>query len=152
MRIVLLAFALAVGSCSVRAATLGPELVSNGGFETTDSWAVGSNWQILPGAYPQGLAFHNEGATAAISETAPLIAGHTYRVVYTISGSAGSSNPLHRFRLRGTGGVVSSPFATGDGTFTFDLVAPAGAYQFEVWPGYGLGAILDDVSVREYTP
>lgn len=134
-----------------RAETLGPELVTNGTFEVDDYWSLGYSWQILPA--PGALAFHNEGYTAPIEQPiAELVTGHTYRVRYTISGSAGSTDPRHWFRMRGTSGYASCPIASGDGTFGCDIVAPASAMSILIRPVYGFGGVLDDVSVREVTP
>lgn len=130
---------------------LGPELIINGNFETADNWSLGYSWQILPS--PGAVAFHNEGYTAPIEQPiAELIEGHTYRVSYTISGSAGSTDPRHWFRMRGSSGYASCPIETGNGTFTCDIVAPAGAMSILIRPAYGFGGLLDDVSVREVTP
>jgi len=130
---------------------INPELVEDGGFETPGDWVLGYSWQILPA--PGAVAFHNEGYTAPIEKPVPaLVAGHTYRVSYKISGSAGSTDPRHWFRMRGTSGYASCPIYSGDGTFGCDIVAPAGVMSILIRPVYGFSGVLDDVSVREVPP
>lgn len=148
---VLLATMFVIWPEDARAETIGPELVTNGNFEADDYWAIGYSWQILPAT--GALAFHNEGYGAPIEQPiAELVSGHTYRVRYTISGSEGSTDPRHWFRMRGTSGYASCAIATGDGTFGCDIVAPVGAMSILALPAYGFGGVLDDVSVREVTP
>lgn len=133
------------------AGEVGPERVENGTFDTPDAWALGYSWQILPA--PGGLAFHNEGYTAPIEQaTTALTAGTTYRASYTITGSAGSTNPMHQLRMRGPFGYANCPIQQGDGTFTCYLTAPAGVSSFQIRPGSGFGGVLDDVSIREILP
>ena len=61
---------------SANAATLGPELVEHGGFDTEDGWNIGYGWGISPGAAPaQGLAFHNEGSASTIWRPLPANTG-----------------------------------------------------------------------------
>lgn len=143
-----LAAALLLVAPYTHAQELGPELVVNGNFETADNWTLGYSWQILPA--PGALAFHNEGYTFPLEQaTSAILPGHSYQISYTVSGSAGSTYPVHRFRIHGTGGNATCPFSVGDGTVTCTLVAPVGAYSLQLLPGYGLGAVVDNVSVRE---
>jgi hypothetical protein len=150
-----LALVLAGLSLHTRAATLGPELVENGGFDTADGWSLGYGWGISPGAPPaQGLAYHNEGGTSAISRAPAYVppAGATLRVVYTISGSAGSSDPRHAVRIRGASGAAFTPIVSGDGTFTFDIAAPADTWSIDLFAFWGCACVADNLSVRVLTP
>lgn len=150
--LLLYAFLALAAPQPIAAATLGPEIVQNGGFDTSDHWQLGYGWQITPGLPPQGLAFHNEGAASAIFQPATaMTAGATYRLVYTVTNTATSSDPRHWFRV---GGVpnVNTPIASGAGTFTFDFVAPASPANFGVVAVYGCACVIDDVSIRELTP
>lgn len=138
-------------SAPALAQTLGPEKVVNGDFAAGGGWTLGYSWQTIPGA--MGVAFHNEGYTAPIEQaTTALTGGTTYRVSYTISGSYTSTDPRHWFRMRGTFGFKTCPVGSGDGTFSCDLAAPTGVSSFQLRPGSGLGAVLDDVSIREVLP
>lgn len=145
----------AVLALPASAATLGPELVENGGFDTDAGWTLGYGWGISPGPPPyQGLAFHNEGSTSALARAPahPIPAGATLRVVYTISGSAGSSDPRHTVRIRGSSGGVFTPIVSGDGTYTFDVTAPADTWRIELFALYGCACVADNLSVRVLTP
>jgi hypothetical protein len=123
-------------------------LVSNGSFDDATGWELGYSWQVTP--LPTGKAFHNEGYSAPIAqETQALTAGTTYRVSYTITGSAGSTDPRHWFRMFGYGTRASAPILTGDGIHTFTLTAPVGVQSFQIRPTSGFSGVLDDVSIRE---
>ena len=144
-------FTIMITPQAAKAETLGPEKVVNGGFDVDGGWALGYSWQTIAG--PQGVAWHNEGYTAPIEQAATTLTGGTaYRVSYTITGSYTSTTPMHWFRMRGPMGYVSCPIQYGDGTFTCDLTAPASVSSFQLRPGSGLGAVLDNVSIREILP
>jgi hypothetical protein len=140
---------------SANAATLGHELVENGGFDTDAGWSLGYGWGISPGAAPaQGLAYHNEGGSGGIGRAPAhhIPTGATLRIVYTISGSAGSSDPRHTVRIRGASGAVFTPIMTGDGTYTFDIAAPADVWRIELFALFGCACVADNLSVRVLTP
>lgn len=127
------------------AASYGPELVTDGGFDYSDTyWALGYSWQTIP-----GYAFHNEGYSLPIEQpTIGVAAGTLYEVSYTISGSYTSSNPTVRFRLKGSAYSNCAP-TSGDGTFTCQLTAPAGVHTLMIQPSWGFAGVLDNVSLRE---
>ena len=104
----------------------------------------------IPG--PLGVAWHNEGYSAPIEQSAPLTPGQTYRVTYTITGSYTSTAPYHRARLRGTTAWATCPIGVGDGIFTCNLTAPTGAVGIAIQPSGGFAGVLDNVSVREVLP
>jgi len=140
---------------SANAATLGHELVENGGFDTDAGWSLGYGWGISPGAAPaQGLAYHNEGGSGGIGRAPAhhIPTGATLRIVYTISGSAGSSDPRHTVRIRGASGAVFTPIMTGDGTYTFDIAAPADVWRIELFAFFACACVADNLSVRVLTP
>ena len=135
---------------SASAARLGPEMLQDGSFATGAPWILGTGWQVLPA--PGGLAFHNEGASSAIFQSAAgLTAGATYRLVYTVTNTATSSDPRHWFRVGGSP-AVNTPISTGAGTFTFDFVAPVSPTSFGVVAVSGCACVISDVSVRELLP
>lgn len=148
----LLILNLAIGPALViadaYATDYGPELVTDGGFAESDAyWALGYSWQTIP-----GYAFHNEGYSQPISQpTVGVVSGTQYEASYTISGSTGSTNPGHMFRLRGSS-FSNCPLESGDGTFVCQLAAPAGAHTLMVQPLSGFAGVLDDVSLREVLP
>lgn len=151
----LLAVALFLAAVtSANAQTLGPEVVQNGGFDTGSGWSLGNGWQITPGPTAEtGLAFHNEGASSALSQSpaVPMTAGAVYRVTYTVTNAATSSNPLHWLRLRGSTTAIT-PLSYGAGQFSFDVTAPASVHTISVHASYGCACVLDNVSIREIQP
>jgi len=58
---------------------LGPELVTNGGFDSDTAWTKGAGWSIS-----DGVATFAGGANANISQSLTLVIGKTYRVTFTI--------------------------------------------------------------------
>lgn len=147
--LVALLLAFAAASQIALAEELGPEMVVDGGFsEGGTYWTLGYSWQTIP-----GYAFHNEGYTAPIEQaTAALTGGTTYLVSYAITGSSASTHPYHRFWMRGAIGNAGCPPQVGDGIFTCYVVAPERVSSIQIRPGSGLGAVLDDVSIREVLP
>lgn len=132
------------------AATLGPEKAQDSSFDTGAPWSLGAGWQVTTA--PGGLAYHNEGASSAIFQSAAaLTSGATYRLVYTVTNTATSSDPRHWFRVGGSP-VFNSPISSGAGTFTFDFVAPVSPTSFGVVAVSGCACVISDVSVRELLP
>jgi len=141
-------------SLTVNAAALGPNVIQDGDLSDGQGWSLGSGWYVLPGTCPaNGLAWHAEGATSAIfrAPASPMLAGATYRVTYTVSGTSGASDPKHWIRIRGDS-TVNTPISIGDGTFTFDIAAPANVTIIGLVGGYGFAGVVDDISVREVNP
>ena len=150
IRTLIAAALLAVCTLPTSAATLGPEMVQDSSFDTGTPWSLGYGWQVLPA--PGGLAYHNEGASSAIFQPATtLTSGATYRLVYTVTNTATSSDPRHWFRIGGSP-VTNTPIAYGAGTFTFDVVIPSSPSSFGVVAVYGCACVISDVSLRAVLP
>ena len=105
-------------------------------------WTAGTDW-----SFSGNKAVKAAGAgsgTLSLDETFP-IAGHTYRVVYTISSlTAGGVTPSI--------GGASGTAVTADGTYTEDILATASAGKLTFAPASDLSAFsLDDAYAYDLT-
>lgn len=121
--------------------TLGPELISNGGFATDTVWTKGIGWTIGSGnaqaATPLGAA--------AISQAEAIVSGRPYQITFNVvSISAGSVT----LQFTGTG-TQSGPTFTTTGLKTCILIANANYTTFGVLAAIGTIATIDDVSAKE---
>lgn len=148
MRNNILAISLLALCGTASAASYGPELVTDGGFDNGDaSWTMGYSWQAIP-----TQAYHNEGDSRPIAQaTVSVTPGTLYEASYTITGSYTSTLPNHMFRLKGSA-YSNCPVNSGDGTFTCQLTAPSGVHTLLIQPSWGFAGVLDDVSLREVLP
>lgn len=135
---------------------LGPELVTNGGFDTDSGWTKGAGWVISGGQ----ATFAATGANSALTTfaIATAVSGRTYEIQFDIV-----SNTLNggAFRIGGfSGASFYSSFVqlatnlTPAGTYKFRAVcAPSGAgsvLDFWITSAATSGSIvIDNISVRE---
>jgi hypothetical protein len=123
-------------------ATLGPELVVNGGFDSDTVWSK-TNATISA-----GQAHLTASTTLSQSGTPSPVSGKRYQLTYTITAiSTGSSN------IKGYVGSAGAGTArTTIGTFTEEIVA-AGAMTIYFFTGGGfISGSIDNVSLREVIP
>tara|TARA_R100000278_G_scaffold70997_2_gene55994 strand:+ start:652 stop:2676 length:2025 start_codon:yes stop_codon:yes gene_type:complete len=124
---------------------LGPELVTNGDFATDSDWTNTQGGWIIANGKASCL---NDNTT--LVQTIPLVAGKTYKVVFTIVDYV--SGQVKTQFLGGT--VVNSGWLSANGTYTVYLVAASGNNRI-AFKGRGsdlfTGAI-DNVSVKQVDP
>lgn len=129
--------------------SLGPELITNGGFDTPDGWNLGEGWSIeggkavfvSPSPDPMGTMVQNNVVST----------GKTYRVTFTLSDIENIGAGVILFAIPGG---QSGTLRTENGTFTEDVSVTRGTnFSFigDGIPGGGTFSI-DDVSVREVLP
>jgi len=123
--------------------TIGPELVTNGDFATDSNWTKGTGWSIANGKASRTA----QSGSTACDQSISLIAGKKYKIVYTLTISAGSFN----VRFSGTTNV-NGLSRTTSGTYVDYLVAATGNNTFRLVGANGsfVGSI-DNVSVKEVT-
>ena len=123
--------------------TFGPELITNGGFDTDSDWTKGTGWSIANGKASRTA----QSGSTACDQSISLIAGKKYKIVYTLTISAGSFN----VRFSGTTNV-NGLSRTTSGTYVDYLVAATGNNTFRLVGADGsfVGSI-DNVSVKEAT-
>jgi hypothetical protein len=121
--------------------TLGTELVSNNTFDTDTVWTKGAGWSI-----GSGVATKTAGTASSLSQAISLTAGKTYRIVYTITRSAGT------ITLRFTGGTTVSATSKGtSGTYVDYLTALTGNTTLDFNTTSTFAGTVDDVYVKEVT-
>ena len=123
--------------------TIGPELITNGDFATDSNWTKGTGWSIANGKASRTA----QSGSTACDQSISLIAGKKYKIVYTLTISAGSFN----VRFSGTTNV-NGLSRTTSGTYVDYLVAATGNNTFRLVGANGsfVGSI-DNVSVKEVT-
>ena len=112
--------------------TLGPELVTNGGFDVGTGWTLGTGWSIANG---QAIKASATSASSLTQAVAGLVAGSTYRVTLDLASitggwSANLGDSVALVQLTGGTTVSQDIVQTGtgvpSGVHTFDLVANTG--------------------------
>ena len=125
----------------------GPELISNGGFDSDSSWTISAsgttisggalNWDGSAGAFGTNFVSQN-GLSVSTSKL--------YAVTYTVTRIAGSI----RVNL-GLGGATAGPARSASGTYT-NYIAPTGSQPTTLSiQGDNFNGTVDNVSVKEVT-
>jgi hypothetical protein len=136
---------LRVADCSddTPIGSLGPELVTNGGFDSATGWTLNGAASISGGTLNLNGAVTG-GSIIASSNTAPLTVGKTYRVTFRVVSITGLLSA-------GLGGIAGGVTTSVPGTITDDIVVSTGSAQVDL-RGRGGGvtaAVIDNISVRE---
>jgi hypothetical protein len=117
---------------------LGTELVTNNTFATDTGWTKGTDWTI-----GSGVATKAPGTAAVLSQAISLTAGFTYRLVYTITRSAGAITPQF------TGGsTVAGTARSAAGTFVEVLTAVTDNTTLEFSADASFAGTVDNVYVK----
>ena len=118
----------------------GPELVTNGGFDSDSDWTLGTGWSIQ-----NNRAYHASGANSNITQTIAVEAGKAYILEFYLS--EGSSSNLW-FIVDGAVTSVDSPTTRGNRSFVFTHDTTE-TIAVGVRAGSTNVAAIDRVSVRE---
>jgi hypothetical protein len=128
------------GSPFGRGLTLGPELVTNGGFDADTNWTKGTGWTISG-----GVAQKTAGTGAAIQQSVAITAGRTYEVSVTVTRSAG-------FAFVRLGSTSDNSFGVSAiGTFTRRVVAGSTNTILYFFGDAAFVGTIDNFSVRLLT-
>lgn len=123
--------------------TLGPELAINGDFSSATGWTQDAGWSVS-GGIATGTNTANFLYESGITG---IVAGHTYRCVYTVVSSTGG-----RIKIYLGSGVFSGTIRTGPGTYSEDITPTSGGeFGFQgLTDGTNFfSGVLDDVSIKE---
>lgn len=120
-----------------RGLMLGPELVSNGAFDSDTEWTKGAGWVISNGVASMPSA---QGETSNLSQSTGFIAGKTYLITANITITSGS---MTIYVVGNNGGSITS-----SGIKTFRITANASG-GFAVVAYAGFTGSIDNISVRE---
>ena len=126
-------------AATIANATLGPELVVNGGFNVDAGWVKGAGWTISSGVAS------NDGTAGAIGQAISIIGGVIYRVEFD------TTNGTYSSELSVQLGGVNADTVNSDGSHSFDVVAGGGvaAIDFFCVALNDFVGDIDNVSVRE---
>ena len=126
------------------AESLGPELVTNGGFAVGTGWTLNTGWTI-----GSGVLSGNVGAAVFASASAPvtLVPGRVYRITFSITAyTSGAVRP----NFFGGIDVFGSTDRAAVGTFTETLIATTGNNVVAIQArAAGFVGTIDNISVRE---
>ena len=119
---------------------LGPELVTDSGFDSPGAWSAGAGWTVQ-NSRAEALA-----ATGTLSQGGiTLVTGTSYNVSYNASDDGGGA-----WRVDLTGGTdVLGTAHVNSGDYNEVLVAEVGNNGVRVFVTSGTTINIDDLSIRE---
>ena len=121
-------------------AVIGTELVSNNTFASDTVWTKGAGWTI-----GSGVATKTAGTASVLSQTISITSGKTYRVVYTITRTAGTITP------RFTGGTtVTGTARSASGTYV-DFFTAISNTAVDFSADATFAGTVDNVYVKQVT-
>lgn len=120
------------------AESLGPELVVNGGFDTSANWNAQAGWAVSGG----GASATSVSSTAVFQISSLPQPGRLYKVTYTVSSYVSGS-----VRVEIRGGVT--PSVSSNGTFTATISGSSGDAYIYIVGSSGFTGTIDNVSVKE---
>lgn len=116
-----------------RGMALGPELVTNGGFDTDTAWTKGAGWTI------GGGSANASSASGILVQAVPVVSGKFYLVGWSATFSAG------QFQLR-VGGLDGGYYSTSGVKSAIVQAGAAGILEFVATV---MSGSVDNVSIRE---
>ena len=127
------------GETEIYGLAFGPELVTNGGFDTDTDWVKGVDWSITGGEAVKT----NASSSSNITQSVDVINGKTYILLYTSKDILGAGNMKSIF-----GGVFGTP-VTSDGEHSDVFVALSTISLTIGIRSVGSTGLIDNVSVKE---
>lgn len=120
----------------------GPELVTNGGFDTDTDWTKGTGWTI-----GSGVATKTAGSAAGLDQNTPILTfPGTYRITYDAVVTAGDLTPQ---LTGGGGGTNNGTTVTTSGTFSTTIVIGDLNNILRFSGNASFAGTIDNVSMRE---
>tara|TARA_R110000787_G_scaffold75718_1_gene167451 strand:+ start:364 stop:2508 length:2145 start_codon:yes stop_codon:yes gene_type:complete len=120
---------------------VGPELVTNGTFETDTVWTKGAGWTISGGS----AIFGGTGSASGLNQAIGLAAGRAYEISGTIT-----SYTTGAVTIRLTGGsTVTGPAFFAAGGFRCVLIAVAGNVDIQLFGSATAVLSVDNITVKE---
>ena len=121
------------------APSLGNEQITNGNFDTNSGWNLGSGITISGGS-----ANFTGVANANINQSAGLITGKTYKIVFTVSNYVSGNIDYN------VGGNTRQGEISANGTYTVYVVSDSGQiFYFQSDQTLGFTGSIDNVSVKQ---
>jgi len=118
----------------------GPELVTNGGFDSDSDWSKGTGWSIADGRSNRT----STGSVTYLSQSVSFTAGKVYEVSYNLTREGGGTT------IQFVGGTsVNGAFQNSSGRKTEFIKAESGNITFRIQGSSTFAGSIDNVSVRE---
>ena len=118
---------------------IGPELVTNGGFDTDTDWTKGTGWTI-----GGGQLVATSAASTSTTQSVTLVGGSVYQIT-------GGNTAAIQVRIIGGTGQSLGYYSGTDIDRTFTFTAGAGTLLEIVANGTTTG-VIDNISIRKITP
>lgn len=119
-------------------ASIGATVLANGDFASGASWTAGTGWSIAA-----GVATKTAGTASVLSQAVTLTIPGTYRLIYTMTRSAGTLTP----RITG-GTTVNATARSASGTYTEYVTTVTGNTTFEFSADASFAGTVDDVTLQ----
>jgi len=127
--------------------TLGPELVTNGTFDSDTDWTKAAGWTISGGTanFSSGAIFNS------IYQTITTVAGLTYKLSFDCSARTTGTFQIFAKNTDDSGALLNSSVSvTSTGSYEFIFTALSTITFFKLTPmTSGAGASFDNISVKE---
>ena len=138
----LITFSRSSAGTALRKIAYGPELVTNGTFDTDTDWTYGvsSGWSVGSGV----ATFSGGTGDIGLYQSVNPVAGRVYAVSVSQSGRTAGSVVL---RLGGTTNLAT--VGTADSEYSFFIVAEGANSNFAVIPTGAYRGSVDNISVKE---
>jgi hypothetical protein len=118
--------------------SIGTTVLTNGDFASGTGWTAGTGWSIAA-----GVATKTAGTASVLSQAVTLTIPGTYRLVYTMTRSAGTLTP----RITG-GTTVNATARSASGTYTEYVTTVTGNTTFEFSADASFAGTVDDVALQ----
>jgi hypothetical protein len=130
-----------------------PELVANGTFASTASWATGTNWSIA-----SGVATKTAGSATNLSQSVSglVLSGYVYEVTFTVVRTAGTVKfQVNAGSVLDVGGFPATTSASTaiskSGTYTRQFYAPSSVTDIVFAADAAFAGTIDNVSLKLYS-
>lgn len=122
-------------------ASYGPELITNGGFDTDTAWTKEASWTIASGV----ATYTPDGATHSLYQSEAIVSGRTYEIRFDITSRSGDTDVQATLQ-----GVETSGSLTAVQRHTVQLTAAANRANILFYGSGSSGSLsIDNVTVRE---
>ena len=122
---------------------IGPELVTNGSFDTDSGWSKDTGWSIANGI----ASYDGTGGTSAIYQSNVIEVGKTYKITIQVTSNEGTgANTIY------LGNTILNSSHLSVGTHTFYGATSSASLALIIYGRSGEVFEIDNVSVKELDP
>ena len=141
----LITFSRASGGTALRKVAYGPELVTNGTFDSNSDWASTAGWTISGGV----ASYDGSGGTSSINQDIPVdfVVGRVYQLSLTVVSNTGTG--VNNVYVTPTQMVSEKHLDAG--TYVFNFSATSTNARVYVYGRSGETLVIDNISIKEVT-